>query len=162
MPASRWLLSSHFFDFENLKRSQLINQNLVIYMLCQLISAIFFIRQKLLFQRNSVTYGTPCFISGHLGFQFYPCYLYDTTPHSSHQVQYQCYLLDAVPCQWFSRYIMRVLHTDQRDCFLLSGIFNLALLAAGFKASLRPPGLHSDLHSETQSRPICLNHTNSQ
>ena len=69
------------------------------------------------FRRNSVTYGTPCHAIGHFVFWFdyvtyrMPCYT------SGHLVIYR-------ECCGFER------------AFLLSGVFYLTLLPAGFKASL--------------------------
>ena len=59
-----------------------------------------------------------------------------------------CYWQDAMPCQWSST----ASATDLREHFLLSGVFYLTLLPAGFKASLgagsstaKLAGLHADL-----------------
>ena len=83
-----------------------------------------------------MTYGTPCQAIGHFVFLLSPCYLQDT-----------------MPCQWSSSdFTLRA--TDLRERFLLSGIFYLTLLPAGFKASLgagsstsKLAGLHADLRN---------------
>ena len=53
--------------------------------------------------------GTPCRASGYLFLKSYPCYLCDTTSHSGHQAQHQCYLRDVMPRQWSPGDLLRVL-----------------------------------------------------
>ena len=85
---------------------------------------------------------TLCYLQDTMSRQWPPCFLVllmllvGTTPHSSHQVQHQCYLQDVMPCQLSSRDIPQVLRIWER--FLLSGVFYLTFLPAVFKAFLGP------------------------
>ena len=80
----------------------------------------------------------------------------------------QCYLEDAMPCQWSSSsfWWSTASATDLRER-LLSGVFYLTLLPASMKASLGAgsstlmlAGLHADLRNIAPAR--LLNHSNPQ
>ena len=71
---------------------------------------------KLKTWRNSVTYGTPCYAIGHFVFWY-------------NHVTYR------TPCH-ASGHLVTASATDLRERFLLSGVFYLTFLPAGFKASL--------------------------